>query len=256
MITLDALNELTGLQHGFLTRNGGVSQGLYASLNCGLGSRDDPVAVATNRARAMERFNLPADRLIGLYQVHSAIAITVTGLATTADPRPRADALVTRVPGLALGILTADCAPVLFADRKAGVIGAAHAGWRGAQSGVVEATLRAMVALGASLADITAGIGPCIGAASYEVGPEFPHPFLDDTPDNAAFFTAAQRAGHFMFDLRGYLVRRLTQAGVGRIACCAQDTVTDEPHFFSYRRATLRGESDFGRGLSAIALAE
>jgi purine-nucleoside/S-methyl-5'-thioadenosine phosphorylase / adenosine deaminase len=253
MLTSDSLAALPGVRHGFFTREGGVSEGLYASLNCGLGSGDDPDCVAENRARAVARLGLPADRLATAYQVHSNRA----ALAETpwpADERPRVDALVTRTAGLALGILTADCVPVLFADRDAGVVAAAHAGWRGALDGILEATLAAMQRLGAGAASTLAAVGPAIEQPSYEVGPEFPAPFLAQDPANRDFFQTAPRAGHFLFDLKGYVTRRLAQAGVGRVESLAADTCAEPDRFFSYRRACLKGEPNYGRLLSAISL--
>ncbi|HEY0521878.1 MAG TPA: peptidoglycan editing factor PgeF [Stellaceae bacterium] len=253
MITLSAL-AADGLRHAFFTREGGVSEGIYASLNCGFGSQDDPARVAENRARAAAALDVAPDRLLTCHQVHSADAVTVTK-PWTREANPRADGMATAVPGIALGILTADCAPVLFADPAARVIGAAHAGWRGAIGGVLEATIAAMRGLGAEPARMRAGIGPCIGRLSYEVGPEFPAPFLAEDPENERFFIAAPRAGHFLFDLGSYVEHRLRRAGVGRIERAAHDTLTEEDAFFSYRRTCLRGEKDYGRFLTAIALA-
>jgi len=253
MLTSDSLAALNGIRHGFFTRQGGVSEGLYASLNCGLGSGDDLACVAENRRRALARLGLPAERLATAYQVHSNRA----ALAETpwpADDRPRVDALVTRTPGLALGILTADCVPVLFADREAGVVAAAHAGWRGAIDGILEATLAVMQRLGAGVKSTLAAVGPAIEQPSYEVGPEFPAPFLDQDPANRDFFQAAPRAGHFLFDLKGYVARRLARAGVGRIESLGADTCAEPERFFSYRRSCLQGEGAYGRLLSAIAL--
>ena len=253
MITLGALNDLSGIRHAFFTREGGVSQGLYASLNCGLGSGDDPAAVTVNRARAAGRMGVKPERLVSLYQIHSATCLVVDE-PWGPDERPQADAMVTRTPGLALGILTADCAPVLFADARAGVIGAAHAGWKGARGGVVEATLARMIELGARIEGIVAAIGPCIAMRSYEVGPEFPAPILAEEERNRDFFAPSRREGHFLFDLGGYVGHRLAKAGVEMVARCPNDTLAEETRFFSYRRACLRGETDYGRGLSAIAL--
>jgi polyphenol oxidase len=253
MITLNAL-AANGLSHAFFTREGGVSEGIYASLNCGFGSQDDPARVAENRARAATALGVAPDRLLTCHQIHSADAITVTE-PWRREANPRADGMATAVPGIALGILTADCAPVLFADPTARVIGAAHAGWRGAIGGVLEATIAAMRALGAEPARIRAGIGACIGRLSYEVGPEFPAPFLAEDPANERFFITAPRAGHFLFDLGSYVEHRLRRAGIGRIERAAHDTLTEEGAFFSYRRTCLRGENDYGRFLSAIALA-
>lgn len=252
MITLGALNDLNGIRHGFFTRDGGVSGGIYASLNCGYGSGDADENVTANRARAMARLELAPERLVTLRQVHSARVITATR-PWTPQEAPEADALVTTVPELALGILTADCVPVLFADAKAGVIGAAHAGWKGTQAGVIAATVQAMVALGAKAGRMVAAIGPCIAYRSYEVGPEFPAHF-SGTPGDADFFAPARRAGHFLFDLSGLVERRIGEAGIPLIQRCPNDTLVEEDRFFSYRRATLRGEPAYGRGLSVIVL--
>jgi len=253
MLTSDSLSALAGIRHGFFTREGGVSGGLYASLNCGLGSGDDPDHVAENRTRALARLGLAADRLATVYQVHSNRAADAEA-PWPADERPKADALVTKTPGLAIGVLTADCVPVLFADREAGVVGAAHAGWRGALDGILEATLAAMQRLGARAEATRAAVGPAIEQPSYEVGPEFPAPFLDQDPDNDAFFRAAPRNGHFLFDLKGYVARRLARAGIGEAESLAADTCADPTRFFSYRRSCLNGEQVYGRLLSAISL--
>lgn len=253
MITLDALNDAPGIIHAFFTRQGGISSGLYGSLNCGYGSRDSSAAVTENRARAMARLDLAADRLATVYQVHSPTCVTVDR-PFPAGQAPQADALATRTPGIALGILTADCAPVLFADPQARVIGAAHAGWKGALGGVLEATVDAMEALGAEVRRIVAAVGPCITRRSYEVGPEFPAPFLAADGGADAFFVPAARPGHFMFDLPGYVAWRLERAGVATVALALNDTVSDADRFFSYRRSVLNGEPDYGRGLSAITL--
>ncbi len=254
MLTSESLSELSGVRHGFFTREGGVSEGAFASLNCGLGSGDDLERVAENRARALTRLALPPDRLATAYQIHSEKA-ALAEAPWPADQRPRADALVTRTPGLALGILTADCVPVLFADAEAGVVGAAHAGWRGALAGVTEETLKAMAKLGARLGATVAAVGPAIEQPSYEVGPEFPEPFLAQDQANRDFFRPAVREGHFLFDLKGYVTRRLSAAGIGRVECLAADTCADPERFFSYRRVCLAGEERYGRLLSAIALA-
>lgn len=253
MITLGALNDIAAIRHAFFTRTGGVSQGLYASANCGFGSGDAPAAVAENRARAMARLDLPAGSLVTCYQVHSPTCVVVTE-PWPHDRAPQADAMVTAEPGIALGILTADCAPVLFAAPRARVIGAAHAGWKGAKGGVLDATVARMVELGARRSEIVAAIGPCIAQRSYEVGPEFPGPFLSESPASATFFAPARRPDHFLFDLGGYIVQRLADAGVVMVQRCPNDTVAEEDRFFSYRRACLRGEKDYGRGLSAIVL--
>ncbi|HZU89149.1 MAG TPA: peptidoglycan editing factor PgeF [Stellaceae bacterium] len=242
-----------GIRHAFFTREGGVSEGPFAALNCGFGSGDAPERVAQNRAIATARLGLAADRLATVRQWHSAVVVTVAE-PWRREAAPPADGLVTRIPGLALGVLTADCAPVLFADMRARIIGAAHAGWRGALGGVVEATIARMEALGAARADIRAGIGPCIGPLSYEVGPEFPAPFVAEDPASGDFFAPAPRRGHFLFDLAGYVAHRLRRAGVAIIACAPHDTLSEEGRFFSYRRACSRGERRYGRLLSAIAL--
>jgi YfiH family protein len=253
MITLASLSCDPGIAHAFFTRRGGVSGGHFESLNCGFGSGDAVGNVERNRAVAMAKLGLPADRLVTCYQVHSDTVITVEE-PWSRDAAPRGDGLVTDVPGIALGILAADCAPILFADSIARVVGAAHGGWRGALSGILEATIIGMEALGAERARIRSGIGPCIGKSSYEVGPEFPHPFLSEDPAGAAFFSAAARTGHFMFDLPGYIEYRLARAGVSSVERAGHDTVAEDTRFFSYRRACLRGEQVYGRALSAIAL--
>ena len=242
---------LAGVAHGFLGRRGGVSTGVHAGLNVGLGSDDDPVAIAENRRRAAEAV-LPGSRLVSVFQVHSAEAVTVADLWDEAA-RPHADALVTDRPGLALGILTADCAPVLLADREAGVIGAAHAGWKGAIGGVTDAALAAMEALGARRERIAAAIGPCIARASYEVDDGFARRFEAADPANERFF-APGKPGHHQFDLEAYVAHRLAVAGVTRIAALGLDTYADEGRFFSFRRATHRGESAYGRQISIIGL--
>jgi YfiH family protein len=254
MITAPALAATGGIRHAFFTRDGGVSHGLFASLNCGYGSADDPAHVRENRGRAAGAFGLGEEHLLTLHQVHSTTVLTVDGELWRSPGAPQADGLVTRRSGVALGVLAADCAPVLLADGEAGVIGAAHAGWRGALAGVVERTVEAMEALGAMRARIIAAIGPCIGGASYEVGPEFPAPFVEQDAGNASFFRPASRTGHHLFDLPGYLRRRMQHLGLAGCEHTGHDTLADEQRFFSYRRNTLRGISDYGRGLSAIAL--
>ncbi len=253
MITLSAMNELNRIRHGFFTREGGVSRGPYASLNCGPGSQDDPAAVVENRARCMAMLDHPPEALATLYQAHTA-EVVVVDEPWPADRRPTADAMVTARPGIALGILTADCAPVLLADGRAGVVGAAHAGWKGALGGVLRNTVAAMIDLGAKKTSIIAAVGPCIGQRSYEVGPEFPKPFLAEDGGNADYFAPAPRAGHFFFDLPGYVSRALSQLGVSEVTRVPADTCRDEARFYSYRRGTLRGEPDYGRQLSAIVL--
>jgi hypothetical protein len=242
-----------GIRHGFFTRTGGVSTGLYASLNVGGGSRDERARVAENRARAAAAFDVPGAALVTAYQVHSATAVAVAG-PWPAEP-PQADGLATDRPGVVLGILTADCAPILLVDPERRVVGAAHAGWRGAVTGIAEATIAVMETLGAERGRIRAAVGPCIGPASYEVGPEFPAPFLAAAPAAERFFAPAARAGHFMFDLPGYVADRLAGLGLGAVEALGLDTCADEARFFSYRRSTLRKEADYGRGLSAIVIA-
>ncbi len=244
---------LGGVPHGFLGRQGGVSQGIYADLNVGLGSGDDQVAVQENRARAVAAV-LPAAPLVTLHQVHSADVVMVTE-AMQIDARPKADALVTNQSGLLLGILTADCTPILLADVQAGVIGAAHAGWKGALGGVGGAVVAAMEALGADRTRIVAAIGPCIARASYEVDDGFFRRFAEHDAENERFFTSG-RAGHHQFDLEGYNVHRLALAGVGRIEALGLDTYGGSNRFFSYRRSTHAAERDYGRQISMIGLAE
>jgi polyphenol oxidase len=254
MLTLDVLDNIA-VRHAFFTREGGVSTGLFASLNCGFGSGDDPDNVARNRAIAADRLGLGPDRLVTCYQIHSATVLKVD-TPWRREESPRADGMVTDRPGIALGVLAADCAPILFADAQAGIIGAAHGGWRGALGGVTEATIAAMAALGARPDRIRAAIGPCIGQDSYEVGPEFPSRFTALGAGSAAFFSPATRPGHFRFDLGGYIEHRLNRLGLAAIERAPYDTVADPERFFSYRRACLTGERDYGRALAAIALAD
>lgn len=252
----DGLAAVPDIGHAFFTRQGGVSQGVYASLNVGFGSDDARENVAENRRRAMAALGQPADALNVVYQVHSADVAVADRCWAQADA-PRGDAMVSDRPGIVLGILTADCVPVLFAGEAEGgrpVIGAAHAGWRGALGGVLEATVVAMESLGAARAGIRAAIGPCIGAESYEVGPEFSQPFLDQDPDNQRFFAPGRREGHPLFDIAGYVAERLRRAGIGAVGTVEADTCADEERFYSYRRKTLTGEPDYGRELSAIVI--
>jgi YfiH family protein len=253
MIKAPTLAGLSGVQHRFFTRKGGVSAGLYSSLNCGYGSGDSPDNVRENRRRVAHTFALDEPDLLTLYQIHSTEVLTVGAERWTSPGAPKADGLVTDRPGVALGVMAADCAPVLLADADASVIGAAHAGWKGALGGVVEATIAAMEKLGARRERLKVVVGPCIGRESYEVGPEFPAPFLAQDEANSMFFKPSPRAGHFIFDLAGYLVRRIAGAGVAATAT-GHDTLTATNDFFSYRRNTLDGVRDYGRGLSAIAL--
>ncbi len=241
------------IRHGYFTRAGGVSEGLYRGLNVGLGSQDDRAHVEENRARVSGWFGADVTRLATVHQVHSPDAILVD--AGYNGERPQADALVTATPGLVLGVLSADCGPVLFADPQAGVIGAAHAGWKGALTGVLENTIDAMVALGAAHERIVACLGPSISRRNYEVGAEFVERFVEKDPAYAAFFTPSEREGHAMFDLPGLTTKRLTDAGVTaeNLDIC---TYADEERFFSYRRTTHRSEPDYGRQISAISIRE
>lgn len=238
--------------HFFFSRRGGVSSGAYASLNCSLSSGDAPGRVAENRARCARALAIAPHRLLGLHQVHGAAAISVRE-PWEAGSGPRADAMATDQPGLALGIITADCAPVLFADRTAGVIGAAHAGWRGALAGVLEATVACMERLGARRARMAAAIGPCIAQASYEVASDLRDAVLARCPADASFF-APHGDGHWLFDLAGYCHARLAADGVGTVHVLGIDTLADPERFFSHRRRTLAGGGPIGHQLSAIAL--
>lgn len=242
---------LEGLPHGFLGRRGGVSTGVVGGLNVGLGTGDEPAAVAENRRRAVAAVD-PGARLATVYQVHSADCVVVIEPWPDAA-RPHADALVTDRPGLLLGIVTADCAPVLLADPVAGVVGAAHAGWKGAVGGVTDATIAAMEALGADRGRIVAAIGPCIAQPSYEVDAGFRDRFLADAADSARFFETG-RAGHFQFDLEGYVAGRLRAAGVAAVEPLGLDTYPAVERFYSFRRATHRDEPDYGRQISLIGL--
>ena len=239
---------LDGTTHGFFTRAGGVSEGIYAGLNGGPGSNDAPAAVAENRSRIAG--HLGVQTLVSLHQVHSSDCVVIE---TAPSERPKADSMVTKVSGIALGILTADCTPVLFAYRRAGVIGAAHAGWKGALGGVLEATLNQMEALGASRTNTVAAIGPVISQRAYEVGPEFVERFLDDDPDNGRFF-AGGKGDRAMFDLPSYCRERLRTADIGDVAWTGHCTYSDEDKFFSFRRTCHRSEPDYGRLVSAICL--
>lgn len=255
MLKASSLSALDGIRHAFFTREGGVSDGFYESLNGGVGSNDQPDKVAENRARMAAALSVAPDRLITAYQIHSP-DVVVAESPWTPSNRPRADGIVTRMPGLAIGISTADCGPVLFADREARVIGAAHAGWRGALTGVLEATIAAMEKLGAKRARIVAAAGPMIRQSNYEVGPDMMDRYIADDRGNAQFFAPAGRAGHAQFDLPGYIVARLRRAGVNNVEDVGQCTYADPDRFYSYRRATHRAESDYGRHVNAIALAQ
>jgi hypothetical protein len=253
LIEAPELSSHSGVRHAFFTRCGGVSEGIYASLNGGLGSQDVPGRVAENRARMCAQLGLPPDRLVSLYQIHSAEVVTVEAPFAAAQ-RPKADAMVTRVPGLALGIATADCGPILFADPENGVVGAAHAGWKGALTGVIGATVAAMEALGARRHQIVAVLGPTISQTSYEVGPDFVARFRSDAPGMERFLAEGTRPGHAQFNLPGFILSRLAEAEVGEAAMLDLCTYADPERFYSYRRTTHRGEPDYGRLISAIAL--
>ena len=244
--------KLSNISHGFFTRKGGASDGIYATLNCGIGSSDDRDAVLKNRAAVADDIGVLPTNLVTVRQVHSA-RVAVVDQPWPREQAPEADALVTDKPGIALGILTADCAPILLACAKTGVIGAAHAGWKGALGGVMEKTVEAMAGLGAHPADIVAVIGPAIAGRSYEVGPDFIDPFLAQDETNRRFFASAPQPGHWLFDLAGYVADRLVRAGVGKVDGLARDTYAEEAEFFSYRRSCHRGEKDYGRQMSVIA---
>jgi YfiH family protein len=244
---------LTGIRHGFFTRAGGVSSGLYASLNGGVGSQDDAGKVLENRARMAAALGVEPRRLLTAYQTHSPNVVVAEAPWTT-ENRPQADAIVTRMRALAIGVTTADCGPVLFAEPRAGVIGAAHAGWRGALTGVIEATIAAMERLGAAQRQIRAAIGPMIRQGNYEVGPDLVERFRADDPASSRFFGPAKRDGHAMFDLAGYIAARLKRAGITEVEDVGLCTYADPEQFFSYRRTTHRAEADYGRHVNAIAL--
>lgn len=253
MLTLTSalLAEVSGVRHAFFTRQGGVSTGVYDSLNVGVGSKDDPDAVQENRARTAAALGVELSRLLTCYQIHSNIAVAASG--PFAD-RPEADAVVTRTPGLACGALAADCAPILLADSEARVVASAHAGWKGALGGIVAATVAAMEAAGARRNRIVAAVGPCIAQDSYEVGEEFMDRFSLESPGSERFFAAGRTPHKRQFDLPGFVLQRLDEAGVERTEWIGRDTCADENLFFSNRRGFLRGESDYGRLLSAIVL--
>jgi len=251
-IQAPTLASQSGIRHAFFTRQGGVSDGIYASLNGGIGSSDEPAKVQENRRRMAAALGVGHDGLISVYQVHSPDAVIVEG--PWRGERPKADAMVTAMPGLALGITTADCGPVLFADEEARVIGAAHAGWRGAVTGVLESTLTAMERVGARRERIVAVLGPTISQNAYEVGPDFIRRFTEETPGHERFFKEAERPDHAMFDLPGFIGGRLEAAGIGAFTNLGLCTYSDEERFFSYRRTTHRKEPDYGRLISAITL--
>ena len=245
------LSQLAGFEHGFYGRVGGVSSGIYESLNSGPGSNDDPANVAENRRRIASHIGVSPDRLLSAYQVHGADALMVDG--PFQGERPQVDALVTRCPSVAPSVLTADCAPVLFADPAARIVAAAHAGWKGAIGGILEATIAKIVKLGGSPARIVAAVGPCIAQASYEVGPEFVANFTHADPANERFFIPGND-DRSLFDLKRYCAARLRAAGLGAVDVLPQDTCAEESHFFSNRRRNLAGEADYGRNLSAIRI--
>jgi polyphenol oxidase len=253
MLQSAALSALPHIRHAFFTREGGVSDGIYASLNGGVGSRDAPARVAENRARMALALGVAQDRLLTAYQIHSPDVVTIDR-PWAPEQRPRADAIVTATAGLAIGVSTADCGPVLLADAEAGVIGAAHAGWRGAATGVLEATIAAMERCGAQRARVVAALGPMIRQPNYEVGPEFVTRFNADDGANERFFQPAARPGHALFDLPGYIAARLAAAGIRRVEDLGHCTYADSTRFFSFRRATHRSERDYGRHINAIAL--
>jgi len=246
------LSAIPGLRHAFFTRDGGVSDGFYGSLNGGLGSNDDPGKVAENRRRMAEEIGVNPENFLSVWQIHSPDAVVAT--SPWQGERPRADAIVTRTEGLAIGVTAADCGPILFVDPNARVIGAAHAGWKGALTGVLESTVKAMEKLGAERSGIVAAIGPLIRQHSYEVGGEFVERFIEADAENAMFFLPASREGHAMFDLAGFIRMRLENAGVLMIDDIGVDTYSDE-RFYSYRRSVHRKEPDYGRHVHAIALA-
>jgi polyphenol oxidase len=254
MLKSPALSALSGIRHAFFTRTGGVSEGIYESLNGGLGSEDAPKSVMENRARMAKALGVSTDRFLSLYQIHSPNVVIAERPWSTAE-RPRADAIVTRTTGLALGIGTADCGPVLFADASAGVIGAAHAGWRGALTGVLEATIEAMEGLGARRDRVVAAVGPMIRQRNYEVGPDLIDRFRQADRNNVQYFAPAERPDHAMFDLAGYVAARLKAANVSQIDDLGHCTYGDPGQFYSYRRSTHRREPDYGRHINAIALA-
>lgn len=250
----DSLSILPGIRHGFFTRQGGTSRGIYASLNCGAGSKDNAVSVIENRSRVAQHLGSFGDDVQTIYQTHSAEAHVVDRLVPR-DELPKGDALVTKTRGLVIGILTADCAPVLFADADAGVVGAAHAGWRGALGGILEATVAAMEGIGADRSRIFAALGPSIGPKSYEVGPEFVAAFEAADAGNARFFTIPKGRKTPHFDLPGYVMHRIGRLGLRRSEQQSPCTYENESMFYSFRRATHRNEPDYGRQISAIVVA-
>ena len=252
-IEADCLNTIAGIRHGFFTREGGVSRGLYSGLNCGMGSRDDSTNVIENRARVAAHLDAGGPEILTLYQVHGTTALAVDGTAPAGE-LPKADALLTKTPGLAIGVLTADCAPVLLADPEARVVGAAHAGWRGALAGILEAAVEGMEALGGERRRIRAAVGPAINQAFYEVGPEFEAEFLARDGGAGRFFFRPHAGARPHFDLPAFVAARLERAGIGAVETHAACTYRNESLFFSYRRSQHRSETDYGRQISAIVV--
>ncbi len=252
-ILSQALDQGSRVRHGFFSRRGGVSSGIFGSLNCGHASGDEAANVARNRARVARALGAEPGNLVTAYQSHGS-AVAVVETPWERGDAPPVDAMVTKIPGIALGILAADCGPVLLADEAAGVIGAAHAGWKGALSGIVEATVEAMLALGAEKHRIAAALGPCIGPESYEVGPEFRQRFTGGEAGSEAYFRPSGRQDHYLFDLPAYIEARLCGLGLAKVEVLAADTRPENSDFFSYRRACLNDEPDYGRNLSAIVL--
>lgn len=253
MITSSKFDKILTLKHAFFTREDGISSGVFSGLNCGYGSGDETANVDKNRDIAMAKLGLGRDQLNTLYQIHST-EVAVADRQWSLQNRPKADGLVANRPGIAIGIMTADCTPVLFADPKAGVIGAAHAGWKGAIGGVLPNTVQKMEDLGADRAHIIAVVGPCIHQASYEVGPEFRAQFIKENLTNDRYFVPSSKAGHALFDLPQFVLDKLANLGLSAVQNASVDTYVNETQFYSYRRATHRAEEDYGRGLSAIVL--
>jgi purine-nucleoside/S-methyl-5'-thioadenosine phosphorylase / adenosine deaminase len=250
----DCLSAVAGIRHGFFTRTGGVSEGIYRGLNCGRGSKDDRVCVNDNRSRVATHLQARHDDVLTPYQIHSSKAVIVDQPLAFED-LPKADAVVTATPGLAIGVLTADCGPVLLSNRQGTVVGAAHAGWRGAVGGIIEATIAAMQELGAERQDLVAAIGPMIGAAAYEVGPEFEVQFLSEDPKNAKFFKRKGPKQRPTFDLAAFVHQRLQRCGITTLELVSPCTLANESLFYSYRRSQAQGHSDYGRQISAIVVA-
>jgi len=248
------LQDLSGVRHGFFTREGGVSRGIYASLNCGIGSNDDTQSVLENRRRVARYLEGTSDGVVTLYQEHGTTARVVSS-PLPREALPRADAVVSKTPGLVIGVLTADCAPVLLADPEARIVAAAHAGWRGAAAGIIENVVAEMERQGASRSRISAAVGPCINQDAYEVGPEFEAEFLSRCPENRRFFVPAASAGRLRFDLPGFVLHRLAETGIGSLLALTSCTYENESLFFSYRRKVHRQEADYGRQISAIVVA-